>query len=207
MVNFKEVNLMKAIHASNVISAEDYKQMVLEVLEFAGKTVCKTLGPCANSSIIEEMGPLVSSKDGFHTLQRIKFDPKDVFATNIMNVILRISHRMVSMVGDGSTSAVVAAWKFSEILLSQPAKNIRPRDIEAAYNTAIKMVTEQIEKNAIRPTPEDLPEIMYKTALVSTNWDEEFGDRENQIVFIGKGYDQAEIKSALEKCLDEKAIA
>ena len=174
MVNFKEVNLMKAIHASNVISAEDYKQMVLEVLEFAGKTVCKTLGPCANSSIIEEMGPLVSSKDGFHTLQRIKFDPKDVFATNIMNVILRISHRMVSMVGDGSTSAVVAAWKFSEILLSQPAKNIRPRDIEASYNTAIKMVTEQIEKNAIRPTPEDLPEIMYKTALVSTNWDEEF---------------------------------
>ena len=42
---------------------------------------------------------------------------------------------------------------------------------------------------------------------VKENWDEEFGDRENQIVFIGKGYNQAEIKAALEKCLDEKAIA
>ena len=42
---------------------------------------------------------------------------------------------------------------------------------------------------------------------VKENWDDEFGDRENQIVFIGKGYNQAEIKAALESCLDEKAIA
>ena len=42
---------------------------------------------------------------------------------------------------------------------------------------------------------------------VKENWDEEFGDRENQIVFIGKGYNQDEIKKALESCLDEKAIA
>lgn len=39
------------------------------------------------------------------------------------------------------------------------------------------------------------------------NWDPEFGDRENQIVFIGKGYDQEEIKRELEKCLDDKVIA
>ncbi|MCR5766220.1 MAG: GTP-binding protein, partial [Treponema sp.] len=42
---------------------------------------------------------------------------------------------------------------------------------------------------------------------VKENWDEEFGDRENQIVFIGKGYNQAAIKAALENCLDDKAIA
>ena len=42
---------------------------------------------------------------------------------------------------------------------------------------------------------------------VKENWDEEFGDRENQIVFIGKGYNQEEIKKALESCLDEKVIA
>lgn len=50
-------------------------------------------------------------------------------------------------------------------------------------------------------------EILANNPDMKENWDEEFGDRENQIVFIGKGYDQAEIKSALEKCLDEKAIA
>ena len=50
-------------------------------------------------------------------------------------------------------------------------------------------------------------EILANNPDMKENWDEEFGDRENQIVFIGKGYNQAEIKSALEKCLDEKAIA
>lgn len=50
-------------------------------------------------------------------------------------------------------------------------------------------------------------EILANNPDMKENWDSEFGDRENQIVFIGKGYNQAEIKSALEKCLDEKAIA
>ncbi len=42
---------------------------------------------------------------------------------------------------------------------------------------------------------------------VKENWDEEFGDRENQIVIIGKGYDKEAIQVELEKCLDERAIA
>ncbi|MCR4742015.1 MAG: GTP-binding protein [Treponema sp.] len=42
---------------------------------------------------------------------------------------------------------------------------------------------------------------------IKENWDEEFGDRENQIVFIGKGYNKDAIKAELEKCLDQKSIA
>ena len=50
-------------------------------------------------------------------------------------------------------------------------------------------------------------EILANNPDMKENWDEEFGDRENQIVFIGKGYNQEEIKRELEKCLDDKAIA
>ncbi|MBQ7537791.1 MAG: GTP-binding protein [Treponema sp.] len=50
-------------------------------------------------------------------------------------------------------------------------------------------------------------EILANNPDMKENWDPEFGDRENQIVFIGKGYDQEEIKRELEKCLDDKAIA
>ncbi|MBR6079827.1 MAG: GTP-binding protein [Treponema sp.] len=42
---------------------------------------------------------------------------------------------------------------------------------------------------------------------VKENWDEEFGDRENQIVIIGKDYDKEAIQTELVKCLDERAIA
>ncbi len=42
---------------------------------------------------------------------------------------------------------------------------------------------------------------------VKAEWDEEFGDRVNQLVIIGKNYNKDEITKALKSCLDEKAIA
>ena len=42
---------------------------------------------------------------------------------------------------------------------------------------------------------------------VQENWDSRFGDRENQVVFIGKGYNKDDIMLELEKCLDERAFA
>ena len=37
---------------------------------------------------------------------------------------------------------------------------------------------------------------------VRENWDSRYGDRENQVVFIGKGYNKDLIRIELEKCLD-----
>ena len=37
---------------------------------------------------------------------------------------------------------------------------------------------------------------------VRENWDSRYGDRENQVVFIGKGYNKDTIRIELEKCLD-----
>ena len=37
---------------------------------------------------------------------------------------------------------------------------------------------------------------------VRENWDSRYGDRENQVVFIGKGYNKDLIRTELEKCLD-----
>lgn len=176
---------MKAITKSNVISANDYKDMVLEVLEFAGKTVSKTLGPCANTSIIEEMGPLVASKDGFHTLQRIRFAPEDIFANNVMNVIQTISHRMVATVGDGSSSAVVAAWKFAKWLTKMNNGSfIRPRELNETYKTAINNIIKFIQEHAKHPSEKELPEVMYKTAYISTNGDIKFAE------MIKKAYEE-----------------
>lgn len=54
---------------------------------------------------------------------------------------------------------------------------------------------------------EQKKEYLEQNPDVKESWDEEFGDRENQIVIIGKGYDKDAVRAELEKCLDEKAIA
>lgn len=52
-----------------------------------------------------------------------------------------------------------------------------------------------------------LPEAQIKEVLnddlqLKQNWDKKYGDRINQLIFIGKGYDEAKIKTQLSECLD-----
>lgn len=165
---------MKAITATNVINAKEYKDQVREVFKFTGGILAHTLGPCANTSIIEQYGPLIATKDGFHTLKHLNVAPQDTFANNILTVIRTMSQRMVGLVGDGSTSAVVAAWKFIETLLDSDYSTTRPRDLNHVINDALKQIMDYIVANATFPKDTDLLDVVYKTALVSTNGDEEF---------------------------------
>ena len=58
----------------------------------------------------------------------------------------------------------------------------------------------RLERFILTPYIDDNPEI-------KENWDTQFGDRENQVVFIGKCYNKDDIIVELEKCLDERAYA
>ena len=46
-------------------------------------------------------------------------------------------------------------------------------------------------------------EYLEYNPCVKEAWDEEFGDRLNQLVIIGKGYNKEAITAALKSCLDE----
>lgn len=60
----------------------------------------------------------------------------------------------------------------------------------------VASLDEEQQKNVLENNPD-----------IKESWDENFGDRMNQIVFIGKNYDEKEIKKLLSECLDDKAIA
>ncbi|WP_173474361.1 GTP-binding protein [Fibrobacter succinogenes] len=60
----------------------------------------------------------------------------------------------------------------------------------------IDALREDVKQSYIAENPE-----------IKENWDSRFGDRENQVVFIGKGYNKEDIMLELEKCLDERAFA
>lgn len=68
---------------------------------------------------------------------------------------------------------------------------------QAGRNASINEVS-----NWVAALPlEDQEFIFQNYSETKDNWDEAYGDRLNQIVFIGKGYDRAEIERMLDDCL------
>ena len=54
----------------------------------------------------------------------------------------------------------------------------------------------------IASAPKDeMVELLNANPKIKENWDEEYGDRVNELVFIGKNMDEEDIKKALNDCL------
>lgn len=61
-------------------------------------------------------------------------------------------------------------------------------------------------REAFNKLIEEYPEVLIRTKgyiWFSDDWDENYGDRCNQVVFIGKGYEKAEIVKLLYDCIEK----
>lgn len=68
---------------------------------------------------------------------------------------------------------------------------------QAGRNASITEVSEWVSawpKRELKPLLRDFPDL-------DEDWDEVYGDRSNQVVFIGKGYEKSEIVSQLYDCI------
>ena len=54
---------------------------------------------------------------------------------------------------------------------------------------------------------EELDALIKDFPDICDDWDEKYGDRINQVVFIGKGYEKADIIELVEKCIDREKWA
>jgi len=71
---------------------------------------------------------------------------------------------------------------------------------QAGRNASITEMSQWVSawpEEELAPVLEDFPDL-------ADDWDEVYGDRGNQIVFIGKGYEKAEIVKLLYDCIEEK---
>ena len=71
---------------------------------------------------------------------------------------------------------------------------------QAGRNASITEMSQWVSawpEEELAPVLEDFPDL-------TDDWDEVYGDRGNQIVFIGKGYEKAEIVKLLYDCIEEK---
>ena len=166
---------------SNVISGDEYRELVCGVAQVASDMVVKTLGPYGSTTVIDDgTGMTYPSKDGWACLSRLQFT--DPTYNTIFMMLKKISFNSVTTVGDGTTTAMVAANNFLNAMykdfMPKALKEgaFRQADFVAAMNRVAKDVETALTSNdhmQMIDTEGNFDDI-YKIAYVATNGNAEF---------------------------------
>lgn len=106
---------------TNIVSGEEYSQIVYAISNLAAEMVIKTLGPYGSTTIIDDSTFTYPSKDGWACLRNLRFN--DPIYNTIYNTIKQISFSIVEKVGDGTTSALIGANAFLKEIFDYKENN------------------------------------------------------------------------------------
>lgn len=171
-------------HEWNVVTEEEFKTRMVEIFDMLYNALKRTAGPYGSGTLVEKLGDYYMTKDGFSVLKHIHFNNRTDNA--IMDLILTISHQMVMKVGDGSTTAILAAKEFLDRINDNDILNsVRPRDFILMMQTIIDELSRNIEKNAIKVNDDNFLDVVNNIAMVATN------DNEQLTGYIREIYEKA----------------
>lgn len=165
---------------TNIIDGSEYKDTLQAVAQITCDIVVKTLGPYASTTVIDDGTSTYSTKDGWSVVNRIRFS--DSIENILFGFIKDISFSLNSKVGDGTTTAIVAANTFIEKFRNwienarsnkeSEFHNLRQADLLKAIEETAESIIEEL-KSEKRVKKIESPEDIYKIAYVSTNGNEE----------------------------------
>lgn len=155
-------------NVQNIEGSDDILNQISDILS-------KTLGPHGSTTIIEShLLDHQVSKDGYTVLSKLIFT--DSYSRVLLELIKKISNRLVRTVGDGSTSAVVASASFFNRLKEFTTQNphIPPQELL----NALKIISSSISMNLKHQSTqidgtEECKDILRNIAYISTNGDVE----------------------------------
>lgn len=179
MNKFIDKDLYEEIKAgTNIISGDEYKQIVYAISQLASDMVVKTLGPYGKTTIIDDSMFSYPSKDGWAAISRLRFS--DPIYNTIFNTIKQISFSVVNKVGDGTTSALVGANAFlKEVLeyqerVEMEGKLFRQSDfLKDLDNIGNEIIENLLSSDEVHKVSEDNFDEIEKIALISSNGNEE----------------------------------
>lgn len=174
----------------NLVDHTEFKATIQAISHIAAETVKKTLGPYAHTTIIDDGHFTYPTKDGWSVLSRLTF--QDPTHNSIFNVLKNISFRIVDKVGDGTTTAMVAADHFIDAMMKdeQAQSSYRQKDIVDALDYVRDLLVDELNQIAIRiaPTKHDGLTIddfkpIYDVAYTSSNGNHKLADIMQKIYF------------------------
>ena len=167
---------------SNVISGEEYRELVCAVSQVASDMVVKTLGPYGSTTVIDDgTGFTYPSKDGWSCLSKLQFT--DPTYNSIFNMLKKISFNSVTTVGDGTTTAMVAANNFLrqmylDFIPKVKSTGFRQADFIETINEAYNELEEALRNNENIQHIDDNGNFddIYQIAYIATNGNREYAE-------------------------------
>ena len=105
-----EAKLNEVRMGINLVDGQEYKSTLAAISTVTAEILCKTLGPYASTTTIDDGVYTYPTKDGWAVCNRLRFG--DAIQNTLFKFIRDISFRLNSKVGDGTTTAIIAANKF-----------------------------------------------------------------------------------------------
>lgn len=170
-MNYGELNLRQ-----NVLKGEDYQEIANRTLTDISNTLANTLGYYGSTSIFArntELDKSNVSKDGYTVLKQLRFENE--VSTTILDMIREISSSLVTSVGDGSTSSVIASAALYSSLLDESLKTLPAKEVSDELANLRDKVIDKLKEMAT-PITKDNFDVLRNVAAVSNNNDSKTGE-------------------------------
>ena len=166
---------------SNIVNKNSLRVVQKSTLKVLADTLTKSFGPNGvNTAYRKEKDIARYTKDGHTILQEIMFTGPIEFT--MKQNLVDITRRIVTTVGDGTTSAVILAYEIFEKLCEASEKySISDKKLISDFSNAVNEAIKIIESNRKDTTIDDI----YKIAMISTDNNEYIA---NLITDIYKDY-------------------
>lgn len=164
----------------NAISEEDFHERVRKVFNILERILSRSFGPYGSATIISNLAKSTATKDGYTIARNLVADIKegDPVDQAILNLALVICARLNYKVGDGTTTAIIAANsvydEYNKCLDVIKRLNLTPRDLLARMKNIQDRIVDEIKKTAIPMRDDDsLVDNIRKIVKISSNDNEE----------------------------------
>lgn len=160
-------------YGTNIIPQDEYLDTLITIADVASDMVVKTLGPYGKTTMLNDGVFTYPTKDGWSVLKSLRFN--DAVFNVLYEVLKQVSFNMVSIVGDNTTGAFVAAVKFMHIVINRIlTQNYRQADVVNKIKEIGDRIIEEIENSKyVRHCTDPSYDDIHMIASVSSNGNEE----------------------------------
>lgn len=153
---------------SNIVNKNQLRHVQNLTLDIIANSLVNSFGPMGTNTAYRKENDIARyTKDGHTILSSLMFNGPIEFTTR--DNLIDITRRIITTVGDGTTSAVVLSQQiFKSLCNAACVYGIPDKQLITDLNNAIKEACEIIESNKKEPTIEDI----RKIAMISTDGNE-----------------------------------